>query len=334
MSISAKEIYDILSDNNIPVIEIRRFTRKEGDIFVPSPTVYFSVASAAPLETVILYYQRYRCERYIPRPRQCGRCLSFGHTVQSCRGRRKCIKCGADHESANCDTEYRGCVLCGGDHKADSPHCPDYQREARILKQCTTRRCSYQDAKRSQSGQPTSYAKVASLPKPKQNESASRQPPRQEQKYTRVPLKPTDDFPTLTKRISQLESTVEALRAEICHLHEILRSYPTIPDQEVYISEREPSTDKPMAAPLPFKRPSQQSGSTAQPSHPKKKKGPKPRQAAASATSDTDGPQSDIDLPYPAGPSRATTLYDLDITSPAEQAKIHRHQSKTQPTNV
>ena len=36
----------------------------------------------------------------------------------SCRGKRKCAKCGGDHVIRNCEAEALICPNCGGDHAA------------------------------------------------------------------------------------------------------------------------------------------------------------------------------------------------------------------------
>ncbi|XP_067120942.1 uncharacterized protein [Centruroides vittatus] len=150
VSLTASEIYEMLTEAMLPVVEVRRFTRKLNDRaeVTPSTTVYFSIASADPIESVKLYYQRFRCERFYPKPRFCGRCLTFGHAPASCRGRRRCLNCGEDHDSTGCSRPAEKCVRCRGPHRADSPNCPAYLSEARLLKLSVIHRCSHAEAKR------------------------------------------------------------------------------------------------------------------------------------------------------------------------------------------
>ncbi|XP_023237009.1 uncharacterized protein LOC111636076 [Centruroides sculpturatus] len=326
-SITVQEIYEILSDSHLPILEIRRFTRRDGDNIEPSSTVYFSVASASPLESVTIYYQRYHCERYIPRPRQCRRCLNFGHSSTTCRGRRKCITCGADHDPVTCTAAAAGCVRCGGEHSADSPRCPAYQQEARLLKFSAIQRCSYLEAKRSQSNSPKSYATVVSTSPPKPSERT----PRCEKQPALSTIGQTGDILILTNRISQLESVVEKLCAELSLLRSIIQPNPLNPTQE---SLREPSLNKDLTASTSNKRSSHPVGPLTPAQLPKKKKGSKPRPTDPLAASDSEGQNSDMDHTYSTGSTSVTPLEDSCFASPAEKAKLRRHPPNTPKQNV
>ncbi|XP_023214685.1 uncharacterized protein LOC111617645 [Centruroides sculpturatus] len=259
--------------------------------------VYFSVASASPLESVTIYYQRYHHERYIPRPRQCKRCRNFGHSPTTCRGHHKCITCGADHDRITCTAAAASCVHCGGEHSADSPRCPAHQQKACLLKFSAIQHCSYLEAKHPQSNSPKSYARVASTSPPKLPERT----PCSKKQPALSTIGQTDDILTLTNRISQLESIVEKLCAKLSLLRSIIQ--PTLLNQ-TQGSLREPSLDKELTVSISSKCSFHPMGSLTPAQLPKKKKGPKPRSTDPLAASDSEDPNSDMDHTYSTGSTR------------------------------
>ncbi|KAL3277634.1 hypothetical protein HHI36_012975, partial [Cryptolaemus montrouzieri] len=68
-------------------------------------------------------------EIYIP---QCNKCLHFGHTQKSCRGKSICANCGGNHEEADkCKYETK-CLYCKQRHTAKDRLCPEYMRQQKI----------------------------------------------------------------------------------------------------------------------------------------------------------------------------------------------------------
>lgn len=53
---------------------------------------------------------------YVPKPMRCYNCQRFGHTANACKGRRRCARCGEDHEYGHCNHEQPKCCNCGGNH--------------------------------------------------------------------------------------------------------------------------------------------------------------------------------------------------------------------------
>jgi predicted nucleic acid-binding Zn ribbon protein len=70
----------------------------------------------------------FKCESQRQRPTvpRCFNCQELGHSSQTCREKRKCPKCGADHEATECTTEnsHYKCPNCEGNHAAWSALCP------------------------------------------------------------------------------------------------------------------------------------------------------------------------------------------------------------------
>ena len=61
---------------------------------------------------------------------QCTRCQSYGHTKTYCARRFVCVKCGGDHDTAECAKDPDSpptCALCGA-HPANYKGCDVYRR--------------------------------------------------------------------------------------------------------------------------------------------------------------------------------------------------------------
>ncbi|XP_067138891.1 uncharacterized protein [Centruroides vittatus] len=326
----------MLTEAMLPVVEVRRFTRKLNDRaeVTPSTTVYFSIASADPIESVKLYYQRFRCERFYPKPRFCGRCLTFGHAPASCRGRRRCLNCGEDHDSTGCSRPAEKCVRCGGPHRADSPNCPAYLSEARLLKLSVIHRCSHAEAKRLRPSEQSSYAQVAAKPKPLQVPEAKSGPSGRVESTHQADSARGPDHQSLTRRIARLEAAIDSLRAELRQIRSEFRSTPPTRESELLLPENISSQPQQLPTSQAQKRPPQREERPTLSGPPRKKKGNKQRKAAPKATSDSDGPASDMDLSFPPGPTRTVSLEDFGSANPAEKVKLRHRQSAQSAHNA
>lgn len=75
----------------------------------------------------------------------CANCLHYGHGQSTCNIKARCIKCGKEHESSNCEynlvknnprskipDELVKCANCGGPHTANYSKCPERLKYIRI----------------------------------------------------------------------------------------------------------------------------------------------------------------------------------------------------------
>lgn len=96
------------------------------------------------LDKIYINWERYNFKEYI-KPRQCFKCLNFGHTAKFCKSETDtCYKCnGSGHQGRECKHTEVCCALCTKfnlkqgnpknklktDHMANSRKCPQFLKE-------------------------------------------------------------------------------------------------------------------------------------------------------------------------------------------------------------
>jgi Associated with zinc fingers len=88
------------------------------------------------LETLV--YTRIRVEEPYKRNQipQCHRCQEIGHTKTYCRHQPRCVKCGKEHLTVECDKPRLSppkCALCQGEHPANYRGCQVHKELQRRL---------------------------------------------------------------------------------------------------------------------------------------------------------------------------------------------------------
>ena len=63
---------------------------------------------------VALGFMSYSIRECVPKLMRCYNCQRFGHIAKACNGRRRCARCGEDHEYGQCNHEQPKCFNCGG----------------------------------------------------------------------------------------------------------------------------------------------------------------------------------------------------------------------------
>ncbi|CAH1108065.1 unnamed protein product [Psylliodes chrysocephalus] len=77
--------------------------------------------------------------------KQCHNCLLYGHRINQCRGKAKCIKCGKSHESDVTCSRY--CIYCKStEHSSNEFNCPEYNRQKEIKQLMSFWNISYFEA--------------------------------------------------------------------------------------------------------------------------------------------------------------------------------------------
>ncbi|VDI72394.1 Hypothetical predicted protein [Mytilus galloprovincialis] len=85
-------------------------------------------------QTINIGFNSYKIKLYVPNPIQCYKCQGYGHMAGNCSNKRKCRKCGEDHQSNECNTESPKCVNCKGDHPSNYKLCPSREQQKQALK--------------------------------------------------------------------------------------------------------------------------------------------------------------------------------------------------------
>ena len=72
---------------------------------------------------------------------QCYRCQGFGHKANACTQEARCIRCGGNHNLAECTVPIAKskCANCNGDHAASYKGCSKYQDELPANRPITVR---------------------------------------------------------------------------------------------------------------------------------------------------------------------------------------------------
>lgn len=96
-------------------------------------------------DRVSLGFQSFKVHKYIPRPIRCFKCPRYGHVASTCRGSRRCSKCGEDHDFLYCTNDIL-CCLCGGKHSAAFKGCQKYKDAFEINKVKLNKNVSYAEA--------------------------------------------------------------------------------------------------------------------------------------------------------------------------------------------
>lgn len=185
-----------------------------------------SVIGRDTLDHVTIFFRRYRCSLFVPRPRVCPTCLVFGHSARTCRWKPRCARCGGPHALQTCDAPSAKCWRCGGPHDATLPICPKYLEEAARLNQCAHDHTSFSVVARKPAVQPSSYASVAARPvspaaqSPKVDHSSNQSqhqsnPPA----GSPIPASPPAAWDT---RLRAVEAAVAALTAEVRRLRALI----------------------------------------------------------------------------------------------------------------
>lgn len=126
-----------LSDANVNSIDVKAMTLKNKRfseqcnylIYLEKGSTKMSdLKKIRYIDRVVVRWEYYRQSSGTT---QCQRCQLFGHGARNCRLSSKCVKCGGDHITKDCDIDVDAnnkkllrCANCNGNHTANYSKCP------------------------------------------------------------------------------------------------------------------------------------------------------------------------------------------------------------------
>ena len=151
---------------------------EEKEILKRSPPSIYEVKKLKGTNNVIMLYfsteylpdyvnfgdhVRMRVHRFKASPKQCRKCLEYGHLREKCENTLRCSKCSGNHVADTCNNEMF-CFLCDERHNPTSNVCARKKFEREVIETAEVERISIGSAKRKIMGanrdQNSTYAKV------------------------------------------------------------------------------------------------------------------------------------------------------------------------------
>lgn len=92
-------------------------------------------------------FVKYNVREFVPKPMRCFNCQEYGHIAKLRKGKRRCARCGGDHEYGKCGTgvKPKGCN-CGGEHSVAYWGCEAMRREITVQRIKVSGKVSYAEA--------------------------------------------------------------------------------------------------------------------------------------------------------------------------------------------
>ena len=148
LTLCENEILDSLKFQKIRYVKRFQFKSKDSENtneMRNSTTVLLHFTCSDLPEKVDIGYMFFKTQIYILKPLRCFKCNCFGHVASKCKNTDRCSRCGGEHTWKTCENNQKW-VNCGGNHSAASKICPNYVKEAEIIKVKVTNKISYAEA--------------------------------------------------------------------------------------------------------------------------------------------------------------------------------------------
>ncbi|KAJ3643999.1 hypothetical protein Zmor_026676 [Zophobas morio] len=132
VGVASQEVLEDLESLGLQPIQVSRMNRNDR----PMPLVLAEMPMAKKAE---VFEVKTLCGLSVkvekPHKRkdaaQCHRCQRFHHSQRHCRAEHRCVKCGADHQTSDCEKQRRQpakCANCSGPHPASYKGCPKFPK--------------------------------------------------------------------------------------------------------------------------------------------------------------------------------------------------------------
>lgn len=129
------------------VKDARRLTSFKNGVRQVSESLLLEFEDEMLPNKVSLGYMMYNVREYVPKPLRCFKCQRFGHTALNCKGKRRCARCGEDHDYEKCRRDMQP-KCCGGNHSVAYGGCEVMKRQVEIQQVRVKNKISYAEAVR------------------------------------------------------------------------------------------------------------------------------------------------------------------------------------------
>ena len=130
------------------VTDVYRIKTKRNGSLVPTNSYILTFNSPVLPNNLIINYQQYSIQPYIPNPLRCFQCQKFGHHIKNCRADPVCSKCAEKgHTFDECQNEAK-CVNCGKNHPSFSKVCEIWKKEKQIQKLKVEKNITFEQARK------------------------------------------------------------------------------------------------------------------------------------------------------------------------------------------
>lgn len=127
------------------ITDIYRFAKKTNGQTIPTNSYVVTMQATQIPEYIFIGMERIKTRVYYPRPMRCNKCLKFGHTTKNCKSVEICATCGKLSHGP-CDASPN-CTNCNGNHNSFDKKCPQFTKEAEIIKIKVDNNYSFRDAR-------------------------------------------------------------------------------------------------------------------------------------------------------------------------------------------
>lgn len=149
VSITEEEIKEG-AESKYEILNVRRLKRRtivENKVeYIDSKSCVVTFRNRNIPNNIALYHNILEVTQYVSPVVQCYNCLLYGHTSKLCKGKKKCNKCGNEHETNTCDSENFTCYHCKGPHAATYKKCTEYDRQKQIKNMMAVYKYTYFEA--------------------------------------------------------------------------------------------------------------------------------------------------------------------------------------------
>lgn len=131
---SPQEVLEEVQNHNDKAISCNQMKKSSNEnypyfmIKFNNNTQFQDVLKINQLFNIRIYWEKYHPKN---KTTQCYNCQQYGHGAQNCAIEPKCLKCGKDHKTANCNKPQDlppSCANCKEQHLSNSKHCIAYKK--------------------------------------------------------------------------------------------------------------------------------------------------------------------------------------------------------------